>query len=63
VRAPARSDGGGGADVLWALSRFHVTAIGDLAGDQVSGGDGRGRVRVRDGEVDVLSCRPGGIWS
>jgi RTX calcium-binding nonapeptide repeat (4 copies) len=58
-RGADKSYGGDGADVLWALSRFDVTAIGDPVGDQLSGGDGRDRIKVRDGEVDVVSCGPG----
>jgi hypothetical protein len=36
-----------------------VTAIGDLVGNQVSGGDGRDRIKVRDGRGRRFSCRPG----
>jgi Ca2+-binding RTX toxin-like protein len=53
------SDGGPGDDVLWALSRKDVTAIGDTEGDELSGGDGRDRFRVRDGEVDLIHCGAG----
>ena len=58
-RGADKSYGGDGADVLWALSRFDVTAIGDPVGDQVSGGDGRDRIKVRDGEVDIVNCGAG----
>jgi RTX calcium-binding nonapeptide repeat (4 copies) len=53
------SDGGDGGDVLWALARFDVTAIGDPDGDELTGGDGRDRFRVRDGEVDKTHCGGG----
>ena len=53
------SDGGNGHDVLWALSRKDVTAIGDTEGDELSGGEGRDRFMVRDGEVDVIHCGAG----
>jgi len=53
------SDGGDGRDVLWALSRFDVTALGDTEGDELSGGDGNDRLRVRDGEVDKVHCGGG----
>jgi hypothetical protein len=53
------SDGGGGHDVLWALSRKDVTAIGDLEGDELSGGEGHDRFRVRDGERDQVHCGGG----
>jgi Ca2+-binding RTX toxin-like protein len=55
-RGRDRTDGGDGADRLWALSRFDVTAIGDPDGDELSGGNGRDRFRVRDGEVDLVHC-------
>jgi Ca2+-binding RTX toxin-like protein len=48
-----KSDGGEGPDVL------DVTASGDPAGDELSGGAGRDRIHVRDGEVDVVRCGPG----
>ena len=32
---------------------------GDIAGDAVRGGGGDDRIRVRDGELDVVSCGPG----
>jgi Ca2+-binding RTX toxin-like protein len=54
-----KSDGGDGPDVLWAVARVDVTAIGDTAGDELSGGAGRDRIHVRDGEVDVVHCGPG----
>jgi Ca2+-binding RTX toxin-like protein len=53
------SDGGDGDDVLWALSRKDVTAIGDTEGDELSGGRGNDRFRVRDGEVDLVHCGDG----
>jgi Ca2+-binding RTX toxin-like protein len=53
------SDGGAGDDVLWALSRKDVSAIGDTEGDELSGGDGGDRFRVRDGEVDLVHCGEG----
>jgi hypothetical protein len=45
--------------VHWALSRFDVTAIGDPDGDELSGGNGRDRFRVRDGELDLVHCGEG----
>jgi Ca2+-binding RTX toxin-like protein len=54
-----RSDGGAGNDVLWALSRKDVAYIGDPNGDELSGGPGNDRFRVRDGEVDVVHCGDG----
>ena len=53
------SDGGNGHDVLWALSRKDVTAIGDLEGDDLSGGEGNDRFHVRDGEKDLIHCGGG----
>jgi hypothetical protein len=58
-RGRDKSYGGDGADYLWALSRYDVTAIGDTEGDQIWGGEGRDRIRVRDGEVDVVNCGGG----
>jgi Ca2+-binding RTX toxin-like protein len=58
-RGRDHSDGGDGPDVLWALSRFDVTAIGDPDGDELTGGNGRDRFRVRDGEVDLVHCGEG----
>ena len=58
-RGRDHSDGGDGPDVLWALSRFDVTAIGDPEGDELGGGNGRDRFRVRDGEVDIVHCGDG----
>ena len=54
-----KSDGGDGADVLWALARVDVTAIGDPEGDELTGGTGRDRIMVRDGEVDIVHCGEG----
>ena len=54
-----KSDGGDGHDVLWALSRKDVTAIGDLEGDELTGGEGRDRFLVRDGEQDIVHCGNG----
>jgi Ca2+-binding RTX toxin-like protein len=53
------SDGGDGPDVLWALARADVTAIGDPEGDELSGGGGADRFRVRDGELDIVHCGEG----
>jgi Ca2+-binding RTX toxin-like protein len=53
------TDGGPGDDDLWALLRRDVTGPGDIAGDVVRGGEGNDRIRVRDGELDVISCGPG----
>jgi hypothetical protein len=39
--------------------RADVSGPGDIAGDVVRGGDGDDRIRVRDGELDVISCGPG----
>jgi Ca2+-binding RTX toxin-like protein len=54
-----RSDGGDGPDVLWALARADVTAIGDAEGDELTGGSGADRFRVRDGELDLVHCGEG----
>ena len=59
TRAAISSDGGDGDDVLWALSRKDVTAIGDPDGDDLTGGPGNDRFRVRDGEVDLVHCGDG----
>ena len=53
------TDGGDGDDDLWALLKADVTGPGDIAGDVVRGADGNDRIRVRDGELDVISCGPG----
>jgi Ca2+-binding RTX toxin-like protein len=53
------SDGGDGNDVLWALARVDVTAIGDPDGDDLTGGEGDDRFLVRDGEVDKVHCGGG----
>jgi Ca2+-binding RTX toxin-like protein len=53
------TDGGPGDDDLWALLRRDVTGPGDIAGDVIRGGDGNDRIRVRDGELDVIGCGPG----
>ena len=53
------SDGGDGPDMLWALARVDVTAIGDPEGDELSGGNGRDLFLVRDGEVDLVHCGEG----
>jgi hypothetical protein len=45
--------------VLWALIRADVTGPGDVEGDTVSGGIGNDRIRVRDGEQDIVRCGPG----
>ena len=58
-RGRDRSDGGAGPDRLWALSRYDVTAIGDAEGDDLTGGDGNDRFRVRDGELDAVHCGAG----
>jgi Ca2+-binding RTX toxin-like protein len=58
-RGADRSDGGGGPDLLWALARPDVAAIGDPNGDELSGGRGRDRFRVRDGEADRVFCGDG----
>lgn len=54
-----RSFGGPGDDVLWALARADVTAPGDPEGDELDGGAGNDTFRVRDGEVDKITCGPG----
>ena len=51
-----KSDGGDGQDVLWALARVDVAAIGDPEGDELTGGPGRDRIMVRDGEADIVHC-------
>ena len=53
------TDGGDGRDLLWALARVDVSAIGDTEGDELSGGEGNDRFRVRDGEVDLVHCGGG----
>jgi Ca2+-binding RTX toxin-like protein len=58
-RGRDHTNGGDGPDVLWALSRFDVALIGDPEGDELSGGNGRDRFRVRDGEVDLVHCGDG----
>ena len=45
--------------MLWALSHYDVTALGDPAGDELFGGAGPDRFRVRDGEVDRVHCGEG----
>jgi Ca2+-binding RTX toxin-like protein len=54
-----RSDGGDGRDVLWALARADVAMIGDPEGDDLTGGTGADRFRVRDGELDSVHCGEG----
>jgi Ca2+-binding RTX toxin-like protein len=58
-RGRDREDGGDGRDRLWALSRFDVEFIGDPNGDELTGGNGNDRFRVRDGEVDLVHCGEG----
>jgi Ca2+-binding RTX toxin-like protein len=58
-RGTDRTDGGDGPDRLWALARKDVAAIGDPNGDELSGGRGRDRFKVRDGEVDRVFCGDG----
>jgi Ca2+-binding RTX toxin-like protein len=58
-RGRDHEDGGDGPDRLWALSRFDVESIGDPNGDELSGGNGNDRFRVRDGEVDLVHCGEG----
>jgi hypothetical protein len=53
------SDGGDGHDVLWALARADVASIGDPEGDELTGGRGADRFRVRDGELDLVHCGEG----
>ena len=36
-----------------------MTAIGDPEGDELTGGLGRDRIIVRDGEVDIVHCGEG----
>ncbi len=36
-----------------------MAAIGDPEGDELTGGAGRDRFLVRDGEVDLVHCGPG----
>ena len=54
-----KSFGGDGNDVLWALARGDVAAPGDPIGDELTGGNGNDRFRVRDGEVDRINCGDG----
>jgi Ca2+-binding RTX toxin-like protein len=58
-RGRDKEDGGDGPDRLWALSRFDVASIGDPNGDELTGGNGNDRFRVRDGEVDLVHCGAG----
>ena len=51
--------GGEGDDVLWALARVDVTALGDQEGDTLDGGNGNDRFNVRDGEADRIACGEG----
>ena len=53
------SFGGDGNDTLWALAKSDVTAPGDLIGDTLVGGNGNDTFRVRDGEVDKVTCGDG----
>jgi Ca2+-binding RTX toxin-like protein len=53
------TDGGAGNDTLWALSKFDVEFAGDPNGDALTGGDGNDTFRVRDGEVDKVTCGEG----
>jgi hypothetical protein len=41
------------------VARVDVTAIGDAEGDELTGGAGRDRIHVRDGEVDLVHCGEG----
>jgi hypothetical protein len=45
--------------VLWALARGDVAFLGDPIGDALIGGDGSDTFRVRDGEVDRVTCGDG----
>jgi hypothetical protein len=45
--------------VLWALARADVASIGDSEGDELTGGLGADRFRVRDGESDLVHCGDG----
>ena len=51
--------GGEGNDELWALARKDVSGDGDVLGDIVNGEGGNDRIRVRDGEVDTITCGDG----
>jgi Ca2+-binding RTX toxin-like protein len=55
------TDGGAGNDYLWAMARGDVNKDVELdtTGDNLTGGEGDDRFRVRDGEVDQISCGPG----
>jgi Ca2+-binding RTX toxin-like protein len=53
------TEGGDGNDTLWALSKFDVTGPGDPLGDALTGGDGNDTFRVRDGEIDLITCGDG----
>jgi Ca2+-binding RTX toxin-like protein len=53
------SYGGNGNDVLWALAKGDVTGPGDPVGDTLTGGNGNDTFRVRDGEVDHITCGNG----
>jgi Ca2+-binding RTX toxin-like protein len=51
--------GDNGNDVLWALAKADVAFPGDPSGDKLDGGDGNDRFRVRDGEIDQVTCGDG----
>jgi len=53
------TSGGPGNDRLFALARRDVHGRGDLEGDTVRGDQGDDRIRVRDGEQDLVNCGEG----
>jgi Ca2+-binding RTX toxin-like protein len=57
------TSGGDGNDRLWALARGDVhpgpNGETDQAGDALDGGAGNDSFRVRDGEVDRVTCGDG----
>ena len=53
------TSGGPGNDLLFALARRDVHGRGDLSGDTIRGDAGDDRIRVRDGEQDIVNCGEG----
>ena len=53
------TSGGPGNDILFALARRDVHGRGDLSGDIIRGDAGDDRIRVRDGEQDIVNCGEG----
>ena len=53
------TSGGPGNDRLFALARRDVDGPADVHGDTVRGDQGDDRIRVRDGEQDLVNCGDG----